>query len=882
MTPSFEFEGSTVAFEAGDTVASALYRHGVRTFTRSLKHHRRRGLYCGTGDCPDCLITVDGVPAVRSCTTPARDDMGVEREAGWPNAEFDVVSVTDRLHAFMPVGFYYKTFIRPSFAWEMAEKVIRRNTGLGRLPQDQPSAQVDARHEHPDVLVIGGGIAGLAAADEAASAGMTVLLADEGSIGAAIAPGPTLDRVRELEAAARAHANVRMLDGHAAVGLYEGPIVPLAAEGAIVQVHPGRVIVATGAAEAHGVFDGNDVPGVWLARGAARLAGVHDVSPGERVVVEVRTEEGLDHLETLRAKGCRVIAVAPAELADRLPPHVQAIADAEVVRAEGRKEVEAVVVRDAEGERRISCDALVLSLGLAPRDGLMRMALSSEPVTGAGDVILPGCSPQEAEMSGRRAARGETDEARPADVPAMGGAGVVCLCEDVGTKDLQTAWDEGYTSSEILKRYTTATMGPCQGAMCGLHLAAFCAARAETSDLARVGARTTARPAARPVALESLAATVHEVIPKRTALHDVHLAAGADLGWSGSWQRPFNYGSWHEEYRAVRERVSLMDVGTLGKFLVRGPDAERLVDHSFPCRVQDLVSGRSRYLLALGESGYVTDDGMLCRIDDSGFYVTSTSGGAGRMDASLRDWADRLDLRAHLLDQTAQLGAILVAGPRARDLLRTVCDDDIENEAFPYLGHREVAVAGVPCRAIRVGFVGELAFELHHPRQSGPKLWEALSRYGSAFDLRPHGLDALELLRLEKGHIYLGQDTLPDDTPAKLGMSWAVDMSKPAFVGKTALQRMEDLAPERKLVGLRFGEATGSVAALRGVPLVVAGRVAGRITSAERSPVVGAGIGLGWIRSVEGVFPTTFTANGVTATVAPPPFYDKRGERLRG
>ncbi len=450
------------------------------------------------------------------------------------------------------------------------------------------------------------------------------------------------------------------------------------------------------------------------------------------------------------------------------------------------------------------------------------------------------------------------------------------------SKDLEQAWGEGYRSSEILKRYTTATMGPCQGAMCGRHLAAFCAARAPEADVARAGVRTTARPPARPATLEALAATVHEVIPKRTSLHRIHLEAGATMGWSGSWQRPFTYGNWREEYRAVRERVSLMDVGTLGKFLVRGPDAERLVDHVAPCRVDDLPPGRSRYLLALGEAGYVTDDGLLCRLDD-GFYVTSTSGGAARMDAGLRDWADRLELRVHIVEQTAQLGAIVVAGPHARDLLASLCDDgDVSRDAFPYLGHREISVAGVACRAIRLGFVGELAYELHHPRRRGPALWQALSMAGEPFDLLPHGLDALELLRLEKGHVYLGQDTLPDDTPAKLGMSWAVAMDKPDFVGKVALRRMSALPPERRMVGLRFDGVIGAVADLRGVPLTAGDRIVGRITSAEHSPAVDAGIGLGWIQAARRRVPDAVARERCIATVVPTPFYDPEGARLRG
>jgi len=410
--------------------------------------------------------------------------------------------------------------------------------------------------------------------------------------------------------------------------------------------------------------------------------------------------------------------------------------------------------------------------------------------------------------------------------------------------------------------------------MCGRHLAAFAAARGAAANAA---GRTTARPLARPTPLETLAAPVHEVIEKRTSLHDLHVGVGARIGWSGSWLRPFGYGARDEEYRAVRERVSLMDVGTLGKFLVRGPDANALVDASFPTRIDDLEPGRARYLLALDEAGYVFDDGLLCSLGEEGWYVTSTSGGVDRMEAWLRDRADRLSLRAHVVDLTAERGAILVAGPLARELLSGLTDDPIDRGSFPHMGARELTMAGVPCGAIRAGFVGEVAFELHHPRSRGPELWRALIQAGDPFGVVPHGLDALEVLRLEKGHVYVGQDTMPDDTPAKLGLDWAVQPGK-RFAATRALERLSGQPLERKLVGLEF---EGGGAELRGVPLRSDGRIVGRVTSAARSPILDRSIGLGWIRSgPEGRFPDQLRAGRIGASVAPTPFYDPTGERL--
>jgi sarcosine oxidase subunit alpha len=864
---SLSFEGREVPFDPDDTVASALYRDGLRTFSRSLKYHRRRGFYCGTGDCPNCLMTVDGKPAVHTCMAACADGMRVERAGGWPSAERDLLHVNDRLHRLMPVGFYYKTFIRPRFAWPIAERVIRRATGLGALPDTTAATRYVVRHANVDTLVIGAGAAGLEAARGAASHG-SVLVCDEGVIGHGVAPGPALTRVRELEAEVRAIGGVTVLEGSTALGVYEGLHVPIAGDGELVHAHPSKVVVATGATEAHGVFPGNDLPGVVLGRAAAALAGIHGVRPGYRAVVVVRTEEGLHHLQVLLDGGVEIAATAVSgALRDRLPDGAgEVVVDGEVHEALGGSSLRSVVLRREGRGKRFDCDLLVLSLGLWPRDGLARMALPGENVVMVGDAAL--------EEAGER----------------CGDDGIVCLCEDVAMHDLERAWDEGFRNAEIMKRYTTTTMGPCQGAMCGRPLSCFAASRtdASTGDRDRgaqvsAAARTTARPPARPVTLETLAAGVHEIVDKRTSLHDLHLAAGARLDRSGGWLRPFTYGDWREEYRAVRERVSLMDVGTLGKFTIAGPDAADLVDRMFPARTGDLAPGRTRYVLSLDDAGYVMDDGLLARVSEREWYLTSTSGGAARTDARLRYFADRLDLDVHVLDRTAQWGAINVAGPHARDLLERLCDDPVGAGELPYPGFADITVAGVACRAIRTGFVGELAFELHHPGRRGPELWRALDAEGRRWGQRPHGLDALELLRLEKGHIYLGQDPMPDDTPEKIGMTWAVDPSKSWFVGKRALERLADLPIGRRLVGLEFTGGPHDTASLRGEPLLVDGVVVGRITSAERSPVLGRAIGLGWVRTIDGNVPERLdTAPGAEGVVVPTPFYDPEGGRMRG
>ena len=854
MADWIQFEGREIGVEPGDTVASALYRAGVRVFSRSFKYHRPRGLYCLTGDCPNCLMTVDGEPGVRACVTPAEGVGRVARENAWPSADRDALGLLWRLRFLLPVGFYYKALVRPRSAWPRVEPWVRRVAGIGRVSLDAWPAEREARHHHPDLFVAGGGVAGLAAALAAAEAGQTVVLADEGRIGGKLPPGPTRARVEELAVAARARAEITVLERAPVVGVYEGPLVPVAGEDLLHVVHPARVVVATGAVERHAAFPGGDLPGVWLGRGAARLAGAHGLRLGGRIV---HVGEPGESLEAIRASRGEVAAVR-----------------GEVVAARGRKRVKAVVVESDGGRKTIPCDALVLSLGLEPRDGLLRMA-AGLPVAGAGEVVAPGCSLEEAEVSGREAALGDTSPGlTPGPVPLARG-GFVCLCEDVEVRDLVAAWEEGFRSTELLKRYTTATMGPCQGALCEAHLRAFVRDRAGESA---VSAATTARPPARPLRLEDAAAGARHPVEQRTALHERHLELGATMEWAGAWKRPETYGDVLAEYWAVRRDVSMMDVSTLGKFVVAGPGAAAFLEWLYPCHVGDLAEGRLRYALVLNEAGYVVDDGVVCPLGGGRWYVTFTSGGAEAAEAWLRDWAETLGLEVWIVNETHARGAINVTGPKARELLARLSDDRLTNEAFPYLRHRAITVAGVPCLALRMGFTGELSYELHHARAESVRLWDALLEAGRDLGLVPHGLEALRLLRLEKGHILVGQDTDFDSTPAKLGMAWAARLDKPDFVGRRALERMAPIPLAQKLVGLRF---EGEEAPHEGTPLAAGGRHAGHLTSSRYSPALGCSVALGWLRAAEGAFPERVEAGGRPGAVVPTPFYDQVGARLR-
>ncbi|HLO34681.1 MAG TPA: 2Fe-2S iron-sulfur cluster-binding protein, partial [Candidatus Deferrimicrobium sp.] len=402
---------------------------------------------------------------------------------------------------------------------------------------------------------------------------------------------------------------------------------------------------------------------------------------------------------------------------------------------DGRGRVAAVVRVDAAGaEARTPCDTAVVELGRAPRDVLARMT-RDEPVIAVGSAAIDH------------------------PLPPAPTSGVVCPCMGATVDDLAIAWDKGYTELELLKRASWAGLGPCQGGACLPHVRAFIAARSGT-----VPDPFTARPAARQITLAEAAADTTIDAFRRTPLHDEHLKLGARMDRFGGWWWPWHYGDVVGEYWAVREGVSIGDVSTLGKLVVSGPDVVEALERIYPCHVADIKVGRSRYALLLNERGHVMDDGMILRDAETRFTLTFTSGGAANAEMWIRDWIDTWGLRVHVMDRTMSLAAINVTGPLAKTLLQRLGLADPPR----FLGHVRADIAGVPCHVMRLSFTGEAAFELHHPVDGSVALWRALVEAGRDLGIRPHGLQALFGLRLEKGHVIVGMDTELDTTPRRL------------------------------------------------------------------------------------------------------------------
>jgi glycine cleavage system aminomethyltransferase T len=520
----------------------------------------------------------------------------------------------------------------------------------------------------------------------------------------------------------------------------------------------------------------------------------------------------------------------------------------ELVRFEGAGgRVTAVITRDAGGsERSMACDTAIVDLGRSPRDLLARMNRS-------GDV---------------RAAGAVADEHPLPPPPATG---VVCPCMGTTVEDLGTAFDKGYRDLELLKRASWAGLGPCQGAACLPHVRAFIAARTGT-----IPEPFTARPAARQITMAEAAADTTIDAFRRTPLHDEHLALGARMDRFGGWWRPWHYGDAVDEYWAVREGVSIGDVSTLGKVIVSGPDVVEALERIYPCHVADIKPGRSRYALLLNERGHVMDDGMILRDAETRFTLTFTSGGAANAEMWLRDWIDTWGLRVHVMDRTMSLAAINVTGPLAAQLLGRLG----LAETPRFLSHVRADIAGVPCHVMRLSFTGEAAFELHHPVDRSVELWRALLGSGQDLGIRPHGLQALFGLRLEKGHVIVGMDTELDTTPRRLGMDWAARMDKPSFIGRAALERTGKLDDHRRWMGFSMdGAAPVEGAPIRALDGAASGEVIGNVTGSWTSPLLGKTLMLGWQRRTP--FADRVEIDGREALVTPTPFYDPEGHRAR-
>ena len=625
----------------------------------------------------------------------------------------------------------------------------------------------------------------------------------------------------QLMAEGKSVITLDTMQGQDAVGIYDGPLVVARTAEGMLHIHvKSDIVVATGAAEIQPVAPGNELNGIMTTRAA----------------------------ETLHAAGIdlgKIIAVGkPLDGIDA------ELVNGRIVRFEGEGKLSAVVIADDAGvETTYACDTAAVGLGLHPRDALARQGHDMPQVRTVGEAALDS------------------------DIPACPLAGTVCSCSAVSVDDLQYSWDSGFRELELVKRATLAGTGTCQGSVCIPHMRSFLADRGKVLQKP-----FTARPLTKQVTIGEIAAGAHFHAMAKTALDGEHRARGAQMERSGGWWRPWTYGNFDAEYWAVREAVSIMDVSTLGKMRVTGPDALAFLEHIYPTQVATIRTGRSRYALMLNENGYVFDDGMIAKESDTSYYLTFTSGGASHAEMWMRDWASGMGMDVRMMLMTQTYGAINVTGPLANELLARAGVTD-----FPrFLRHKELDVAGVACKVFRLSFTGELSYELHHPAAESVKLWRALMTMGQDLGIKPHGLEALTALRLEKGHIIVGQDTDLDSNPRRIHHEWMVnDKKSEEFIGRIALNRTNRIPLDKQLVGFEMAGSSHADRPPEGAVVWHNGEYAGYLTSSTFSPALGKSVMLGWLFLFDGELPTEVMIGDRMAQRAATPFYDKEASRAR-
>lgn len=854
----------------------------------------------------------------------------------------------DRLSAFLPVGFYYKAFHSKRLfpRWERIFRNLTGLGEVDLDAPRRPSAKRYEFADIAIVGAGPSGLAAALAAAEAGS--HVALIDENPRIGgsgtyALGSDATSARRIDDLVASVTSHPLIRCFVSTVTAGYYADHWLALDTPDRLIKLRARAVVVAQGAYEQPAVFRNNDLPGIMLASGAQRLIHRYAVAPASRVAVLGANAQAYRAALDARASGIEV----PVVLELREQPGPQTLLLAEMLRAQGVRilngaavyaahadgagEIEAIEVarwRNGAWQQTstdaIAIDGLWMSVGFAPADGLLRQAGGQMQYDARAGQFVPGTLPPglfacgkvngvfelesrivDGERAGAAAARhcgfesksgygavGVAVEAATHPLPVVDhprAKNFVDFDEDLQVKDIANAVQEGFDSGELLKRYATVGMGPSQGKHSNTN-ALRILARLRKIPIESLGS-TTARPMYHPVPMSHLAGRGFTP-ERRTPMDADHEKLGAVWMPAGNWRRPEYYrrdGQTREEciaaeVRAVREGVGLIDVGTLGKIEVHGAQAGQFLDRVYTGRFDTLKSGMTRYGLMLDESGVIIDDGVIARLTPEVFYFTTTTGNSATIFRELGRLATWWGLPVGLVNLTGHLAAFNLAGPRSREVLSKLTSLDLSDSAFPYLGVREARVADVPARLLRVGFVGELGYEIHVPAGSGADIWRAVQHAGCALGIVPFGVEAQRMLRLEKSHIIVGQDTDGLTNPLEIGAHWAVKMDKPFFVGQRSLTIIARTPLRQRLVG--FALQSGRRFGIKECHLIIkGGDIAGRVTSVGQSPTLGCTIGLALVTPAAAMDETlSIRIDGgvqITAPVVPLPFYDPTGTRQK-
>ena len=865
---NFRFNGGKLQGFAGDTLASALLANDKMLIGRSFKYHRPRGILGAGVEEPNALFTIGkGGFEQPNAVGPAVElieDLRAKSQNAWPSPRLDFMGINKLAAPLFGAGFYYKTFKGPrQKSWMVYEPFIRRAAGLGKTGTQPSATRHDTRNSFADVLIVGSGPAGLAAALALANTKANVTLVEQdfelgGNILSSNSEKLLAWRERSVAALERA-TNIRLLTRATVQGIYDGnqAIISLVG-GALESIRARTIIFATGAVGRPLVFDNNDLPGVMLASALRTYANRFALLPKGRCVIATNNDGAYEAALDLASLGATVVvvderaAISGDLLAKSASAGLAVFAQSRIASAKGKLGVEAVTL-EGPHPLTLECSVLGMSGGWSPMVHLTTHLGVKPQFDEAIQAFLPGALPVSQFASGAAAGNFGT-LAAIAEGRAQANAALALLGEktsslanppdlapdsayaispnwpkiktrfafvdfqnDVTAKDIAQAKDEGYTNVEHLKRYTTLGMGTDQGKTSNINALAMMAGLRDVS-IPQVGT-TTFRPPFTPLTVGAIAGRSigqHARPTRRSPLHDWHEKNGATFIEAGPWKRAWYY-SWAgkspqeaylKEMALVRQNVGLSDVSTLGKIDVQGRDAAEFLNRVYVNGFAKLPVGRARYGVMLNDDGLVLDDGTTSRISETQFYMTTTTAQAGEV----MSWLEYLlqchwpHLDVHVTSLTDEWGGMALSGPNARKVLELAFPKvDVSNAGLAYMAVKDFEFENVPVRVMRLSFSGELGYEIHCPANFVQSLWEHMLQMGTPLGLKPYGLEALASLRIEKGHV-AGLELDHRNSLDDLGLG-KMASNKKSFVGEVLREREDMMAPERwSLVGLELLE----------------------------------------------------------------------------
>ena len=909
---AFTFDGRPVWGFSGDSIASALIANGVRIVGRSFKYHRPRGIFALGAEEPNAIVDLRHGgrhdPNARATIELLHDGMAIRSIHARGTAAHDRLAVMDRLHRFIPAAFYYKTFFWPG--WMFHEGRIRALAGLGRLDPGVRTGLGRQCFASVDLCVIGAGPAGLAAARDGVARGERVLIADE-----QIEPGGsalirhydvdgrpgrawTVEARRDLKrlgATVLTRATGIALYDHNTVAIVERSLAGSAAWNGerLWGVRAKRIVLATGAIERPLLFAGNDRPGVMLAGAVLGYLRRQAVRAGGTIVVATNNDSAYETALALKQAGAAVTLVdsraAPPLLHEAQAAGIDLRIGARVAAALGRQEVEGVEISTGE---RIAADTLAVSGGWSPAIHLYAHAGGVPRWHDRLGAYVPG-EPLPGITVVGAAYRIPDAYAGAPELPQDAGKGRVWvdLQNDVTVKDIQLAVRESFKAAEHLKRYTTLGMASDQGKTSGVNGLAVLAATTGRA-MADLGP-TTFRPPYVPVAFSTLAGVERgELLApvRRLPAENVHRAEGAVFREYGCILRPAWYASGDQaiagEGLVARSSVTIFDASPLGKIEVIGPDAAAFLDFIFYTRMSTLAPGRLRYGLLLTEGGVIFDDGVVLRLTGDHFVVSCSSSHVKAVVGHFEEWRqDRYDMRRVLIqDATPHWATMTVAG---RIWCRKVIEKlspgaALDDASLPHMAMVEGCFRGAPARISRVSFTGERSYEISVPAGQAAALWSEARSHGA----NPIGVEALSLLRAEKGFIIVGADTDGETMPHDIGMGGPREKRQDAYVGDRSLFTPAAMDAHRKqLVGIA---AVGAAALPVGAHAVtgsgMARRSLGYVTSSYWSKALNRPVALGLIQNGRARLGDELSFHHLGSVhagrIVPPCFLDPEGARL--